>query len=276
MIFGAHISLSNGLLATIDLALEIGATSMQFFSGNPRGWKTDKYKQDEAEEFKKRSKREGLGPVFLHSPYLINLGSPNPYIYTNSITNLGIALEKASQIEAQGVITHLGSAKGKQSRGEGVDRVVEGIGQILKSTSANLILESSAGAGEIIGDRIEELAEIIKKVDSSRLGVCLDTAHLFASGYDLRDENKLNSFLADFDKLIGFDKLKVFHLNDSKGKLGSNLDRHANIGKGNIGKQAFKNLVNHEAIKYLPGIIETPKIDKDDHNLKLLRKLSNE
>jgi len=274
MIFGAHISLSTGLLGTVNLARQIGATSLQFFSGNPRSWKIDKYREDEAKEFKKSLKEASLGPVFLHSPYLINLGSPNPYIFANSITNLGIALEKASQIEAEGVITHLGSAKGKQSREEGIKRVVEGIRQILKSTSANLILESSAGAGEIIGDRIDELAEIVNQVKSDRLGICLDTAHLFASGYDLRDKEELNRLINSFDKLIGLNKLKVLHLNDSKSPLNSKKDRHANIGEGKIGKKAFTNIVNHSAIKNLPGIIETPDIGKDDKNLSLLKKLS--
>lgn len=276
MIFGAHISLTSGLLGTIDLAQEIGATSMQFFSGNPRGWKTSKYDQKEAEEFRKRLKEGGLGPVFLHSPYLINLGSLNPYIYTNSITTLGIALEKASQIKAAGVVTHLGSARGEQTREDGIARVVKGIGQILKSTKANLILESSAGAGEVIGDTIEELAEIINKVDNDRLGICLDTAHLFASGYDLRKKLEIDKLFSSFDKLIGLKKLKVIHLNDSKSKFNSNLDRHANIGKGEIGEPAFGYLINHQAIEDLPGIIETPDIKKDDKNLKLLKKLSDE
>lgn len=276
MIFGAHISLSSGLLGTIPLAKEIGAASMQFFSGNPRGWKIGKYDDKEAKAFRDKLKTTNLGPVFLHSPYLINLGSSNPYIYTNSITSLGIALDKANQIKAEGVITHLGSAKGRQTRDEGITRVVKGIGEILKSTEADLILESSAGAGEVIGDTIEELAEIVKKVDDNRLGICLDTAHLFASGYDLRKKTEIDKLFKSFDNLIGLDKLKVVHLNDSKSELNSKSDRHANIGQGEIGERAFKYFINHSAVKDLPGIIETPDIKKDDKNLKLLKRLANE
>ncbi len=276
MILGAHISLTKGLVGTVDLAQAVGATSMQFFSGNPRGWQTDLYNKKEVSQFRNKLEKTGLGPVFLHAPYLINLGSKNPHIYTNSISALGTAIKKCEQIGAEGVITHLGSGKGKQSRADGIGRVVEAIGQIFKSTKGNLILENSAGAGQIIGDTIEELSEIINQVGSKRLGVCLDTAHLFASGYDLKDKEEFDSMIDMFDKLVGIDKLKVLHLNDSKSKLDSKKDRHANIGQGEIGEQAFRNIVNHPNIKKLPGIIETPDIDKDDKNLKLLRELSYE
>ncbi len=276
MIFGAHISLAKGLLETIPLAKNIGATSMQFFSGNPRGWKVAKYDDQEAEQFRKKIKKENLGPVFLHSAYLINLGSRNKRIYSSSSDNLKIAIEKAKQIDAQGVITHLGSAAGDRDREKGIARVIKGINQILTSSKRNLILENSAGAGEVIGDQIEELAVILKKVSSSRLGICLDTAHLYGSGYDIRDRKVLDNLLKLFENEIGLDKLKVLHLNDSKGLLGSNVDRHANIGQGELGEETFSNIVNHPKLINLPGIIETPDISQDDKNLKLLKKLSNE
>jgi deoxyribonuclease IV len=276
MIFGAHISLAKGLLETIPLAKKIGATSMQFFAGNPRGWRVARYDDQEAELFKKKIKEENLGPVFLHSAYLINLGSRNKRIYSSSIDNLKIAIKKAEQIDVQGVITHLGSAAGDRDREKGIARVIKGIEQILASSKGNLILENSAGAGEVIGDQIEELAVILKKVSSSRLGICLDTAHLYGSGYDIRGRKVLNNLLKLFENEIGLDKLKVLHLNDSKGLLGSNVDRHANIGQGELGEETFSNIVNHPKLINLSGIIETPDISQDDKNLKLLKKLSNE
>ncbi len=275
MIFGAHISLRNGLVGSLDLAQEVGAKSIQLFASNPRQWKTSQYPSGEAKEFKKRLKKEGLGPVFLHAIYLINLASDSKEIREKSIKSLRASLVKADQIGARGVVTHLGSTK-KRDEEEALDEVVRSIKEILKGTPSNLILENSAGAGNIIGDRLEELAKIIKKVDSKEVKVCLDTCHLFASSYELRDKEGVNKLFSEFENMIGLDRLALLHLNDSASKKGSNVDRHANIGQGKIGKKGFKCIVTHPKLKSLPAVIETPSIEKDDKNLKLLKSLSNE
>jgi len=273
MIFGAHVTIGQGLLKALDWAEIIGAQSIQFFAGNPRGWQIQSYPRSEAESFKREIKKRNLGPAFLHSVYLINLGSQNKDIYSQSINSLKISLKKTRQIEARGVVTHIGSAQGGSQK-EAMARVVAAIKGILKETSADLILENSAGAGEIIGDRMEELAEIIDLVGGSRLKICLDTCHLFASGYEIAKKKELDKFIKNFDRLIGLDRLVLIHLNDSKGGLNSHLDRHQNIGQGRIGLDGFRGIVNHPALRDLPGIIETPSIDRDDHNLKILRRLS--
>jgi len=275
MIFGAHVTISQGLIKALDWAEDIKAQSIQFFSGNPRGWQIRPYPSREAEEFKRQLKERDLGPVFLHSVYLINMGSKDKDIYDQSISSLRISLEKAEQIKAEGVVTHIGSAQGSPKT-RAMERVVRAIKEILKTTSSNLILENSAGAGEIIGDQIEELAEIIGSIKSNRLKVCLDTCHLFASGYNIRKRRELNRLIKQFDQQMGLDRLVLIHLNDSMGGLGSHLDRHLNIGQGQIGIDGFRAIVNHSALKDLPGIIETPSIDQDDQNLKILRELSNE
>lgn len=275
MIFGAHVTISQGLIKALDWAEDIKAQSIQFFSGNPRGWQIRPYPDREVEEYKRQLKERDLGPVFLHSVYLINLGSKDKDIYDQSISSLKVSLEKAEQIKAEGVVTHIGSAQGS-SKARAMERVVRAIKEILKTTSSNLILENSAGAGEIIGDQIEELAEIIDSVKSNRLKVCLDTCHLFASGYDIKKRRELDRLVKQFGQQIGLDRLVLIHLNDSKGGLGSHLDRHLNIGQGKIGIKGFKTIVNHSAFKDLPGIIETPNIEQDDQDLEILRELSNE
>ncbi len=275
MIFGAHVTISQGLIKALDWAEDIKAQSIQFFSGNPRGWQIRPYPDREVEEYKRQLKERDLGPVFLHSVYLINLGSKDKDIYDQSISSLKVSLEKAEQIKAEGVVTHIGSAQGSPKT-RAMERVVRAIKKIFKTTSSNLILENSAGAGEKIGDQIEELAEIIGSVKSNRLKVCLDTCHLFASGYNIKKKRELDRLIKQFDQQIGLDHLVLIHLNDSKGGLGSHLDRHLNIGQGQIGIDGFRAIVNQPALKDLPGIIETPSIDQDDQNLKILRELSNE
>jgi deoxyribonuclease IV len=274
MILGAHISINQGLIKGLSWAEEIGAQSIQFFAGNPRGWSIERYPDQEAENFKDQLAKRKLGPVFLHSAYLINLASRQERIWKGSINSLRVSLAKAEQIKARGVVTHIGSLKGL-SKEEGLKKVAERIKEILRDGSTNLILENSAGAGEIIGDQLEELAEITERVNSEKIQICLDTCHLFASGYNIAEPEELDKIIGNFDRLIGLRRLALIHLNDSKGKLGSRLDRHLDIGRGEIGLRGFKLIVNHPSLRDRPGIIETPTITRDDQNLRILRKLSD-
>ena len=274
---GAHVSIAKSLDLAIDRAVEIGADCIQIFGSAPQSWQPFIFSLESVDEFDKKREKAGIGPVFLHAIYLINLASSNPFILGKSIGSLEQYLKFGKVIGVEGVIFHVGSHKGKGFEAV-VEQVVEAINQILLRTEGcgKLILENSAGAGGIIGAKFSELGEIVKAVNSPRIGVCLDTAHAFESGYDLRTKTGLDKALAEFDQQVGLEKLVCIHANDSKTALGSNRDRHDNIGEGEIGLKGFKNIVNHPDIRELPFIIETPGFDDagpDRKNIETLRNL---
>lgn len=274
---GAHISIAGSLDQAIDRAAAIGAECIQIFGSAPQSWQNFIFPLSQVEEFLKKREKFGIGPVFLHSIYLINLASSNPFILGNSIGSLVQYLRFGKVIQAEGVIFHVGSHKGKGFEAV-APQIVEALRRILSETDGGgkLILENSAGAGGIIGGHFEELGVLIKTVGDRRLAVCLDTAHAFESGSDFRTEAGLKKMLAEFDREIGLERLAVIHANDSKTALGSNRDRHENIGEGKIGLEGFRHLLNHPSLHDLPFIIETPGFDQkgpDHDNLKILRSL---
>lgn len=275
MKFGAHISTSSPFSDAILRAEEIGCECMQIFANPPQRWNPVAIPEKEIDKFNDLNKKAGINPIIIHSIYLINLASDNPFFYEASIKSLIDDMKKASSLGSLGVNFHVGSTKGKKLS-EVIDKIALGIKTILAVTEKSyLILENSAGAGDIIGDKFEELAEIMAKVNLPRLKVTLDTAHAFGSGYNLATEEGLEETLKEFDKLIGFEHLVCMHLNDSAAKLGSNHDRHADIGKGYIGKDAFARIVNHPKLKDLPGIIETPnmKTSEELSDIEILKSL---
>ncbi|MCX6812310.1 MAG: deoxyribonuclease IV [Candidatus Berkelbacteria bacterium] len=260
MKLGAHISISAPFSDAISRASDSGSECMQIFVNAPQRWAPQTIPEKEIAKFVALNKKADINPIIIHSIYLINLASDNPFFYQASIKSLIDDMEKAEKIGALGVNFHLGSTKGKKFS-EVLDKIVVAIKMILAATEKSfLILENSAGAGDIIGDKFEELSEIINAVKSDRLKVTLDTAHAFASGYNLATDDGLEKTLAEFDKFIGLEKLVCLHLNDSAVELGSNRDRHAEIGDGKIGLEAFRRIVNHSKLCDLPGIIETPGI----------------
>ena len=276
---GAHVSIAKSLDLAIDRAVEIGADCIQIFGSSPQSWQPFIFPLEQVDLFMKKKEKFGIGPVFLHAIYLINLASDNPYILGRSIGSLEQYLKFGKIIGAEGVIFHVGSHKGKGFAAV-AEQVVEAMRQILLRTegSGKLILENSAGAGGVIGAKFGELGKLIKAVNSPRLAVCLDTAHAFESGYDFKTKAGLDSSLKEFDRQVGLEKLSCLHANDSKTPLGSNRDRHANIGEGEIGLAGFKNIVNHPEIKDLPLVIETPGFDEngpDLKNMEILRGLAN-
>jgi len=228
-------------------------------------------------QFNDNLKQAKISEFVIHSPYYINLASKNPRIYHGSIEVLRDDLERGSLLGAKYLMFHIGSAKDFGTE-KSLEMVIEGLNKILDGYkgSTELLIENSAGSGEIIGDSFEEIALILKKIKSKNVGVCLDTCHLFASGYDLQDKKAIDETLNKFDKTIGLDKLKVFHLNDSKTPLNSKKDRHADIGFGEIGQKAFEIIINHQKLKHLNAIIETPE-EKLDYTktLKLLKSMRN-
>ena len=274
MKFGVHVSIAGGIQNAPINAHKKGCEVFQFFSRSPRGGKPT-YTKETIEKFKSNCEKVGFTEYYIHTPYYINLASSNDRIRHGSITAIRDELEVGSRLGAKYVMTHLGSAK-DYSESKAQQLVIKGIKEILKSYKGTtiLLLENSAGSGQIIGDEIDELGKIMKGVSSNKVGICYDTCHGFASGYDIRTKLALNKTLKEFDKYIGLDKLKLFHFNDSKTELGSKRDRHENIGKGFIGKTAFDLIINHPKLKKVDAVLETHDVVEDNiPSLNLLKKL---
>jgi deoxyribonuclease-4 len=277
MKFGVHVSIADDFSLAVDRAANLGCETMQIFGNPPKLWNPLKISTEELRAFKEKNKRAQIKPVFIHSIYLINLASHNTYFYNQSIVQLADCLKKAGKIEADGVVTHLGAAI-KLDRSQALNKVAAGIDQVLvQNPKGYFIIENSAGAGNIIGDQFEEIGAIIKRSKyANRIKVALDTAHAYGAGYNVATETGLNQTLAKFDKLIGLDRLILIHGNDTAVELGSNRDRHANIGEGNIGIAGFRRIINHPKLKNLPMILETPGFkDKnaDKSNLQIVKDL---
>ena len=278
MLLGSHVSIAGSIYESIDRAVSLGCNTMQIFSRNPRGWQVTKLSSSDVEEFKKRRKEKGISPVIVHIPYIINLASGDDKLYNKSISAYIEDIERAGLLGAEYFCTHLGSHGG---RGEdwGIKRFTDGLNEVLKSASQDvtILLENTSGSGSWIGSKFEHLGKIINGVKKNdKLGVCLDTCHTFTAGYDFRTEKGLRNLLKEFDRIVGLDRLRLIHLNDSKGKAGSNIDRHEHIGKGEIGLEAFRRFINHPKLKDLPYILETPKkTPKDDPmNIAVVKKIA--
>lgn len=264
MKIGAHVSAEEPFSDSILRAKEIGCECMQIFVNNPERWNPVEIPKDEIDKFVKLNNPPAGGskidPVLVHGIYLLNLASNNPFFYEQSIKSLIDDMTKAAKIGAIGVNFHIGSTKGLELK-EVMKKVESAIKRILDGSPKGpyLILENSAGAGNIIGDTLDELGHIVKTINSPRLKVLIDTAHAFGSGYDLRTADGLEKFLELFDREIGLDRLIGLHLNDSKVALDSKRDRHADIGFGEIGKDIFTHILNHPKLKDLFAILETPQ-----------------
>lgn len=276
MQFGFHISIAGGFLKVIERAKRLGCETIQIFSRSPRGWNCPKLDLSEVESFKERLKDEGLRPFFVHMPYLPNLSSSDPELSKKSLDSLKIELRRASLLGADGLVTHLGSHKGKGEE-KGIKNLICNINQVFLEVSNQmmLLLENTAGQGAEIGYRLEQIASVLAGIeDKERVGLCLDTAHAFEAGYDISSREGLTDFLANLEKFIGLEKVKLIHLNDSKTPLGSRKDRHWHIGEGFLGIEGISRFINHPALKTLPAIMETPrKTDEDD--LKNMTRVRN-
>jgi deoxyribonuclease-4 len=276
MKFGAHISSAAPFSETISRAKEARCDCIQIFVNPPQRWNPVPIPEREIEKFRELNKKEKISPIVIHSIYLINLASSNPFFYEASQKSLIDEMKKAKMIGAIGVNTHLGSTKERDYK-EAMKEVATAIKKILNQSPDGpyFIIENSAGAGNIIGDTLEEIGQVIKAVNSERIRVLIDTAHAFESGYDIRTERGLEDFIKKFDQEIGLKRLVGFHLNDSITSFNSHHDRHANIGEGEIGVDAFGAIVNHPKLKNLFGIIETPSMKGRGgvDNLAILRSL---
>ena len=281
---GFHVSIAGGIQNSISNAAEIGCTAFQIFTRNPRGWMERKLVDSEVESFKTNLKKSGIqkDSVAVHMPYLPNLSGPDSEIYEKSKISFANEIIRCSRLGIEYLVIHLGS-----HRGQGTDN---GIKQLLKSCETavdnykstfkrkldvTILLENSAGQKDSIGSKLEELRQILDKLSSKTYGLCLDTCHAFTSGYDLKTQDSCDKFIDRFSNIIGFNVLKFIHLNDSKGDLGSHLDRHEHIGLGKIGAEGFKSILNVDEIRELPVIMETPidSIRDNSKNLEVVRSL---
>src|SRR5262245_32798669 len=259
---GAHVSSAGGIHTAIDRAEEMGADSVQIFTQSPRMWRPTNHPPENIERFKERRAEAGIHGVLCHALYLINLASPKDDMYEKSVAALSNTVDVGCAIEADGVVFHIGSHLGT-GMDAGLARVVEGMKPVLERCSETtwLLMENCAGTGATIGRSIGELAEIFHRLGGHpRLGVCLDSCHLYASGYDVTDEAALDAVLDEVDGSMGLDRLRALHVNDSETQLGSNRDRHANIGDGLMGKKLGV-FLGHPKLQGLPAVLEVPGAD---------------
>ncbi len=257
MLFGGHCS--GGVKGALDHAVEMGADAIQLFAQSPRMWRFPDHAEDDLARFRERRAEAGLASVLVHALYLVNLAAPDDEIYRKSVETMRSTVRAACALEADGVVFHVGSHLGS-GFDFGLERAVSALAQVLEECSDTtwLLVENSAGAGGTMGRSIDEIAALVDALDRHpRLGVCLDTCHLYASGIDVGDCEVLDATLADLDARVGLDRLRALHVNDSLTPLGSNRDRHANVLEGEIGERLGV-FLGHPSLQGLPAVMEVP------------------
>ena len=277
MILGLHVSASGGVEKAPERAKEQTGESLQIFAGSPRMWRKTTYTLEQGEAFAQAMADNNIKQAFIHVMYLTSYGTANDEHRAKSVDAYINALKNCDTLGIRGAVTHLGSHKGDGFEAA-LPRIKSALDEVLASdTQAEVILENSAGAGDIIGSSFEELDAIIDACDGDeRLKVCLDTAHMFTAGYDIREEGQWEAVMDDFDKTIGLERLSVLHINDSKVDFQTHKDRHENIGDGYIGLEAFSPIVNDKRLEKTSGILEVPGLGDDGPdkaNLDRLRTL---
>ena len=274
MEFGAHVSSSGGIDTAIDRIAAMGGDCVQVFTQSPRMWRPTNHKPEAIERFRERRAEAGIGGVVCHALYLCNLAAPDDVIYEKSIQTMRTTMDSATAIDADGVIFHVGSHLGA-GFGVGLERTCAALARILERCDGDtwLLMENSAGTGGTIGRSLEELQTLLERLDRHpRLGICLDSCHLYASGYDMTDPRTVDDLVDVVDAGFGLDRLRALHVNDSAAELGSNRDRHANIGEGLMGENlgAF---IAHPALQHLSAYLEVPGVDKHGPNADEIQKL---
>jgi deoxyribonuclease-4 len=279
VLLGAHMSIAGGVNMAIERARSIGCTAMQMFVKNNMQWFARPFTRDEIRAFLEHQQRSELLSVFAHANYLINLAATNGQFHTNSIRSLSEELVRADQLELPFLVLHPGAHLGAGEEA-GLEKIVGSIDRVfsgLPKLRTRIALETTAGQGSCLGHKFEHLACIISRVrEPERLRVCLDTAHVFASGYEISSEVSVRKTFREFDHAVGLDRLVAIHLNDSKTAHGSRVDRHEHIGKGKIGLHAFRFIMGDRRFRKIPKVLETPKgkdLREDVINLKTLRRL---
>jgi len=274
MLLGVHCSVSGGLENAFTCAADLGIDTFQVFTRNQRQWKAKPLSAEEEKKFTAALRASEVKITFSHCSYLLNLAASDEAIREKSIAALTAEVIRCSQLGLSYCIMHPGAA-GSQTQEDAIKKIADGLKFVLLQTPASrvmILLEITAGQGTSVGGKFENLKHIYDLVNSKRIGYCFDTCHAFVSGYDIRTEKGIEGTMEHFDKTLGLKNLKVFHLNDSKGDLGSHLDRHEHIGKGKLTLVPFRYIMNH--FKNVPKVLETPKDDHADRkNLTILRNL---
>ncbi len=276
---GAHVSASGGVENAVKNAVSIGASGFALFTKNQRQWKAKPLSEKSIENFKKLMEEYNFNAesILPHDSYLINLGHPDIEQRQKSYNAFVDEIKRVESLGLKYLNFHPGSHLRKLSETECLDLICENINNAIKETEyAVLVLETTAGQGSNLGYKFEHLAYIIDKTkDKSRIGVCIDTAHIFAAGYDIRTKEAYEQTMKEFDEIIGFNYLKGMHINDSKAKLASKVDRHHSLGKGEIGLEAFKFIMQDERIANIPLILETIDPNIWANEIKLLKSFEN-
>ena len=279
---GAHMSIAGGYFKAVEAAAELKMDCVQIFTKNNNQWKAKPLSDEDVRLFHDALKQTGVHHPCAHSSYLINLASPRDELWQKSIDALVVELERAEALELLGVVIHPGSYV-ETSESEGLARITRALDVVIQRTAgmtAEIWLETTAGQGSNLGYRFEQLQFLLENVKSrDRLGICVDTCHIFAAGYPLIRASDYQRTMRELEETVGLESIRAFHLNDSKREFGSRVDRHEHIGDGTLGREPFRHLLRDARFEHLPMYLETPKGDRDGKpldsvNLGLLRRLS--
>jgi deoxyribonuclease-4 len=279
VLLGAHQSIAGGLAKALERGQQAGCDVLQIFVKNPNRWASKPLSDADVAAFNEAVSDTGIWPVFAHSLYLVNVATPDDALWNKSIGALADDLQRCEQLGLSGLVMHPGSHRGA-GEDEGIARIVDALDEVharLAGYRAQVWLEVTAGQGDHLGYTLSQLAAIVEGVkEPERLGICFDTAHAFAAGYELRTREGYEATWTEFEEELGMDRLKAIHLNDSKRELGSRVDRHEQIGQGQLGLDPFRFLVNDARFRGIPMTLETdkgPDLAEDRENLALLRSL---
>ena len=279
MLLGAHMSIAGGLDKAIERGESIGCTAIQIFTKNSNQWRTPPLREGDIRTFKTRRTSWGNGALFAHDSYLINLGSPDEVLFQKSLNAFQEEYDRCDALGLDFLVMHPGSHVGSGEEGC-LSQIARAVKEVLKHSphaKTEILFETTAGQGSNVGYSFEHLRSLLEASGSpERLGICFDTCHVFAAGYDLRTPKAYEATMKEFDRTVGVRRVKAFHLNDSKKGLNCRVDRHEHIGKGAIGVEAFKALMNDERFSGVPKVLETPKgedLAEDVINLKILKSL---
>ena len=277
---GAHMSIAGGLHKSIDRIKKVGGNALQIFTRNQRQWNAKPLSEQEITQFLEKRDQAHIKYVASHASYLVNLAATKQEILHKSINAMTDELNRCQKLGIDWIVIHPGSHGGRGSQ-QGLEQITQAIDEIIElagpSNNRTILLETTAGQGSSLGAKFEELSFILNHSQNpDRLGICVDTCHIFAAGYDISTKKEYEKTFKEFDKIIGIEHIKMFHLNDSKKGLGSRVDRHEHIGKGEIGLKAFECLINDSRFQHIPMVLETPKskeLIEDIENLNTLRSL---
>ncbi len=275
ILLGAHMSISGGLDQAIERGESIGCTAIQIFTKSNRQWQTKKLTNQEITIFLEKQRNSFIKKINAHASYLINLGSPNKDVERKSIEALKIELMRCDELNIPYLVLHPGSHVNTDEQ-TCLKQITHNIKTIYKEKNykTTLLIENMAGQGSTVGYSFEHLAYILKNCGTKNIGICFDTCHAFAAGYNFSTKKDYTNMWKNFDNIVGLKQIKVIHVNDSKKERGSRVDRHQNIGQGMIGKEAFKLLMNDKNFKDIPKVLETPKdnLNDDEKNMNILLK----